>query len=250
MTLEEMLDHLGSHILDDRTELLDGAPDSMFSDEVLVRYLNSAQELFCRKAWPIVDQTTAACCEVTLVTDQTDYSVHRSVIRVLSAVPQDSDIPLLQLNWNLMSNQPTPGFPDFLENRFAYTYPSGRPAYFSLDQATRTLRVRPKPSAEQVAAIVKLKLRVARMPITPLSVATPLSSPEIPDEFHLDLCNYAGGRALVQANLDAGDVKRGRDLIAEFMANIRSAKVEKAIAQTGPGRWIFGGWAQHNDGLK
>lgn len=250
MTLEELLDHISGNVLDDRSDLVSGAPDELFSEATLVRYLNEGQRQFCRKAWPIIDDETASCCEIDLVAEQATYPLHSSVVRVYSVRPNDSDIPLSPLNWALISSQVAPEYPDFLENRFAYSVPSGRPAYYSLDEATRKLRIRPKPSADQVTAIVKLKLRVARMPITLLSVDDPEGVPEIPEDYHMNLCDFAAGSALSQQNIDADAKKDGRDLLAKFYADLRAAKIDQVVAQRNPARFVFGGWAEHTGGLK
>ena len=61
MTLEELLDHIGAHVLGDRAEYASGSPSSpLWPDTVLVRYLNQAQKLFARKTYCILDSDSAA----------------------------------------------------------------------------------------------------------------------------------------------------------------------------------------------
>lgn len=245
MVLEEILDHLASHQLDDRADLVEGPSDSLWSDEVLVRYLNVGQDLFCRKAWAIEDDTTTACCQITLVAGQERYPLHKSVMRVLSVTPADTDIPLSNISFGLIAPQPIYALPDY------YAVPpqpfveqAGRPGWYTTDEATRILRIRPAPDADAVSTIVTLNLRVARLPIVPLNVETPQLSPEIPEEYHLDLCDYAAGRALMQANVDSDAKAEGRAFVGEFMDKLRKAKTDRMIAMMQPGRYIFGSWAQ------
>ena len=94
MTLEELLDHIGTHVLDDRAPRIQGAADSLYPDELIVRYLNEGQRFFCRKAWPIIDSTTPACCEIVPLANTSDYPLHSSVVRVLSVRASDSDVAL------------------------------------------------------------------------------------------------------------------------------------------------------------
>jgi hypothetical protein len=248
VNLQSLLEHLGSHVLDDRATLASGQPDSLWPDSLLTRYLNDGQNIFCRKAWPIIDDTTAACSRITLVLDQSTYALHSSVMRVLSVTPADTDIPLVWLDYSLISPKPSPSFPDYYQVPPApFVEQSGRPGWYSTDEATRVLRVRATPDATAVADIVTLNLRVARLPITPLSVSTPGGSPEIPEEYHLDLCDYAAGRALSQANVDSGDVRaEGRGMIQDFYAKLRAAKNDRLIAQMAPGQYLFSGGVRTN----
>lgn len=245
MTLEEILDHLSSNVLDDRAALVEGPPDSLWTDETIVRYLNEGQRIFCRKAWPIVDDTTAACCQIPLVVDTSKYALHASVLRVLSVTPEDTEIPLEWINYQLISPQPFNTLPDYYAvPPLAFVEQSGRPGWYSTDEATRILRIRPAPNDDSVTSIVNLNLRVARLPIVPLSVATPQLSPEIPDEYHLDLADYAAGRCLMQANVDSDSKDEGRKFVDGFFQKLRAAKNDRLIAQMAPGRYIFGGWSR------
>lgn len=242
MTLEELLDHLATNELDDRAELVNGPSDSLWSDEVLVRYLNAGQELFCRKAWAIEDDTTQACCEITLLAGIDKYPLHKSVMRVLSVTPADTSIPLVSLDFSLISPQPVTSLPDFYQTPpQPFIYQPGRPGWYSTDEATRVLRLRPAPDADAVTAIGTLNLRVARLPVVPLDVATPSGTPEIPEEYHLELCSYAAGRALSQANVDSLDAQaQGKQMVSDFETKIRKAKNDRLIAMMQPGRYLPG----------
>lgn len=245
MRLEEILDHLASNVLDDRSNLVAGPPDSLWSDELLVRYLNEGQMIFCRKAWPIIDNTTAQCCQVALTANINTYPLDPSVMRVLSVVPNDTNIPLSWLNYDLIAPRPISSLPDYYDSApIAMVEQAGRPGWYTTDDATRVLRIRPAPDAANVASIVRLNLRVARLPIVPLSVESPQLSPEIPEEYHLDLADYAAGRALMQANVDSDAKDEGRKFVEGFMQKLRAARNDRLIAQNAPGRYIFGGWAR------
>lgn len=243
MKLSELLDHVSKHILDDRTSMLNGSPDSVWSDEALVRYFRAAEEIFCRKAWVLKDSTTAACCSITLVAAQKDYALHSSVLRVLSVTPDDTDLDLVRASYDTMrprmNDHPVDGF----DVNVTYIDAPGRPMWFSTDSAVRTLRLRPAPSAAEVALIGTLNLRVARMPITALSVDRLDSEPEIPDEYHMDLCNYAAGMALSHPNVDGQGRREAKDYLNMFFASLRSARGDMHVAEAAPPQFRFGGWA-------
>lgn len=244
MTLEELLDHLAV-ALDDDAELVQGPPDEQWAQPTLVRYLNDAQNIFCRKAWPIIDDSTVACCSIALVVNDNTYSLHKSVMRVLSVTPADSQVPLVWLNFNQIAQTPYVSFPDYYAiGPLPFTETTGRPGWYTTDNATKILRVRQTPNAQAVSDIVTLNLRIARLPLVALSVALPENEPEIPEEYHLDLCDYAAGRALMQANVDSDAYAQGKDLVASFYAKLRAARNDRLIAQNAPGSYLFGAWAR------
>lgn len=242
MTLEELLDITASNFLDDRAELVEGPPDELWDDFLITRYLQAGQEIFCRKAWPIVDDTTAACCSITLLLDTKFYPLHKSVVRVLSVTPADTDIPLVNIDFNLISPQPFLLLPDYYQVApLAFIEQSGRPGWYSVDNATRILRLRPAPDAKAISDIGTLKLRVARLPIVSLNIKTPQVGPEIPDEFHLDLCSYAAGRCLMQANVDSDVKDEGRKFIDDFYIKLKAARNDRLVAQFAPGMFLPSG---------
>lgn len=242
MKLSELIAHVAQNVLDDRTAMLNGSPDSLWSNTVLARYFRRAEDEFARRTHCIIDDTTAACCSVALVTSQSRYALHASVLRVLSVTPADTDLDLVRHSYDSMRPRfdTTPGYFDV--NR-VYTDSPGRPLWYSTDSATKILKIRPAPAADDVSDIVTLNLRVVRRPITALSADTPNSEPEIPEEYHLDLCDYVAYRALSQPNVDSDGKKEAGAYLKEFERSIRKAKADKLVAEAAPVQWQFGGWA-------
>jgi hypothetical protein len=247
VTLEEILDHLAHNVLDDRADLVSGPPDSLWSDETLVRYLNKGVELFCRKAWAIEDDdigtdlVPSPCCVIPLQENINRYALHKSVLRVLSCTPADTDIPLLWISFDLIVPRPQVTLPDY------YVLPpvpmveaATRPGWYSTDNATRILRIRPAPDAANTASIKQLNLRVARLPLVPLTVEDTQAEPAIPEEYHLDLCNYAAGMALMQANVDSEAKDEGAKWVQKYLDDLRSARNDRLKAQMAPGIYVHG----------
>lgn len=243
MKLSELLDHVSVHVLDDRTAMLNGSPDALWSDEVLTRYFRTAEDIFCRKAWVLKDNVTASCCSITLVANQKDYPLHSSVLRVLSAKPNDSDIDLIPMTYDGMRPRLTPTGPDHFDVNVSYVDTPGRPYWFATDIATRILRVRPTPDTAAVTAIGTLNLRVARLPLVALAHTLPDNEPEIPDEYHLDLCDYVAGKALSHPNADGEAASAAKDYLKMFFASVRSARGDIHVAEAAQPNWYFGGWA-------
>lgn len=242
MKLSELISHVAKNVLDDRTAMLNGSPDSLWSNEVLARYFRRAEDEFARRTHCIEDDETAACCEITLVAEQNRYALHASVLRVLSVTPADTEIDLARFDYDSMRPRfdVTPGHFDV---NLTYTDSPGRPLWFSTDRATKILQIRPAPRAADVTDIVTLNLRVARRPITALTSENLDAEPEIPEEYHLDLCDYVAYRALMQPNVDNDAKREARNFKAEFEASIRKAKADRLVAQAAPPQWRFGGWA-------
>ena len=249
MTRSELLDHLWKHVLDDKTDMLEGAPDSVWTPELLTRYLTHAERLYCRQAWALADDTTAAVCQVPLVLDTAKYTLHSSIVRVLSVTPNDSQVDLSNASYDNIRPRASPVSNEPWGVSTVYNEASGRPRQWSTDRPVGTLRIRPAPSAAEVAAIVRLNLRVIRLPLTTLdpSEAESDPSPEIPEQYHLDLVDYAAGRALTQSNVDRKAHADGKDFLKTFYANVRLAKQETDAAARAPAVFQFGGWGRGGD---
>ena len=242
MKLSELLDHVAVHVLDDRTAMLNGSPDELWSQEALVRYFREAENLYCRKARVLKDSESTACCEITLVANQKDYDLHTSVLGVLSVTPADNDLDLIRFSYDAMR----PRFdvtPDHFDVNITYTDTPGRPLWYATDIATRVMRLRPTPDADAVSTIDTLNLRVVRMPLVPLSLATPDAEPEIPGEYHLSLCDYVAFRALSNPTVDDDGKKEARTFKKLFDEALRSARGETITSEAAPVQWRFGGWA-------
>jgi hypothetical protein len=243
MKLSELLDHVAVHVLDDRTAMLNGSPDTLWSHEVLCRYFRRAEEEFCRKAWVLKDSATAACCEVALVAEVKDYALHSSVLRVLSATPADSDIDLVRVDYGTLRPRYSALPGEAFDVNVQYLDAPGRPRWYATDVATKMIRVRPAPRAEDVTDIGELVLRVARLPINPLTASDLDADPEIPAEYHMDLCDYVAFRALSHPNVDAEGKREAKEFSKAFYAAVRDAKADVHTAEHAVPSWNFGGWA-------
>lgn len=232
-----MLAYTAKEYLDDRTDLLDGEPDELWSDETLVRYFNEAERRLCRRAWAIIDIGHAAAGTVVLATGKATYKLHKSILAVLAATPTDEDIPLAHRTDAQLTSQRPPDLDYWDVNRSSVLTP-GRPLAISTDAGTRLLRVSPTPSSVENG--LKVFLKVARMPVCPLTVDKMDAEPEVDEQWHLDaLCKYAAGKALTHPNIDASAKAEGRVLLAEVEATIREARQERERFMAAPPRYLF-----------
>lgn len=241
MKLSELLEHVGSVYLDDRTQLESGDPDSLWSDAMIVRYLNEAQRILARRAWCIIEYGVAPAGIITLATDKVLYPLHKSVLRVFDATPSTQDAPLGRTEDILLRDPTPPGSDAFDQGEAASlqgidTTTTGATVAFATDAGTRMLRVYPTPSSTENGVVVSLK--VARMPINWLNATKPEESPEVPEETHLAMCDYAAARCLLMPNED-GFKPEGRELLKDFYRQVLEARQDRQRAERGSDRWAF-----------
>jgi hypothetical protein len=233
--------------LDDQSSLVTGDPDKLWSQERILRRLIAAQRIWARETWTITDDATAAVVQIALVAGQADYALHASVLGVLSARLSDTDRPLRRRSWNQIYG-PTPPELDHWDTNSPLQMHAGRPQLFATDTATSKITFWRKPDAATIALAPTVLLRVARLPLNPLTLSTD-SSPEIPEQYHIDLCDYVTGWLLKNtANNDTGEAQGearriGRSMLDDFDNSIRRAQnAVKRINSPTPA-FRLGAWA-------
>lgn len=245
MNLGELLDELRNNILHDRSDRVSGSSDYLWTDATLTRYINEAQRRFARKGLILRDGKTAEVTEVTLVADQIEYGLHQSVLAVVSAklVGDVGDLTRVGHSDLSVYHQADTYFFDPAQ---LSTMPPGKPLAFTTDEyigpddndslGAATLRVYPAPTAAYAGQ--KIKLRVVRLPIDPLTSASQV--PEIPEDHHLEMLDWAAYLALRIVDHDAGNPGRANDFRTSFedhVMNARKAAMRKMFA---PAAWGFG----------
>lgn len=236
MTLEELLETTAKEFLDDRSELLDGDNDDLWSDALLVKFLNEGQRLLCRSAWVLVDTGNAKAGIITLVEGKTTYPLHKSVLRVIHATVSGEEAALTRYHEAAFTDPPSQYLEDFDIDRASVSTP-GAPTAIATDAGTRKLRVYPPPAAAQTGT--QLLLKVARMPVCLLSLDTPTESPEVPEEYHLALCEYAAGRCLTLPNVSSAGKADGKLMLASFKQVVSDARRDRQRADRAPARFRY-----------
>ena len=105
------------------------------------------------------------------------------------------------------------------------------------------LKVHPAPTATEAGDIIYL--RVIRMPIERLSKARQKVAPEVPEEHHLELLDWAAYLALRVQDQDAGNRSAASDFETRFLATVRKAQRTQMRKLFSPQGWGFGrgGWS-------
>jgi len=236
MNLAELLSYTADQYLSDRTNLVAGDPDSLWSDEFLVRQFNEAQRILARRAWVILDEGVAPFGLITLATGKAVYNLDKCILRVLLATPTDQDWPL----WNtsdkvLRAPRPWTDLPFDINN---LTVPApGRPIAYSTDAGWRQMRVFRTPSSIENGLVINLK--VARLPFEWLAAGNTDAVPEVPEDYHYILATFAAGKALTLPLVDGQQRAEGRALLAEFDAFVKEARQDRQRMFMEPATWGF-----------
>lgn len=247
MKLSDLLSELRENILHDRSDRVSGSTDYLWSDETLVRYINEAQNRFARKGLVLRDGTTPEVCEVTLATNTDTYTLHPSVLAVISVRHEDDTYDMVRTGHSTLGMYQTPDTPYWDPSTYT-ALPPGKPLVWNTDEqvladdydslSTVQLRIYPKPSSSYNSD--KLKLRVVRMPLEQL-VATRLSAvPEIPSAHHIEMLDWAAYLALRVADIDAGAPVRASEFRETFEQHVRQARREAMRKMFAPQPWGFG----------
>lgn len=248
MLLQDLLSELRLNLLHDRSDRIDGsADDTLWSDDTLIRYIDEAQRKLAREGLVIRDGSTAEVTRVTLVAGQAQYTLHSSVLAVISAKYDTDQRDLVRVgHWFLAGNR----MPDpmvFDVNQVSVLTP-GRPIAYSTDEevvnddsdsaGVSVLRVFPTPTSDEAGKIIYM--RVIRLPIERLSKKRLKLAPEVPEENHLEMLDWAAYLALRIQDQDAGNRAAAGDFEARFNALLKRAQrnaMRKLFAPTG---WGFG----------
>jgi hypothetical protein len=243
MKLREMLALIGGPtFLDDRAERLSGSSDELYDDETITLHLNEGQRQLCMEAWVLEDTSTAEVCQIALEQDQTDYTLHDSILGVKYVRLSDSEVDLIRVGYNdnrLHSIRPL-NEPDFWDVNIPLIEDSGRPTRWSADIGTRTIRVRAKPDAD--SALLIASLAVVRTPIVDLTTASLEDSPEVHLNYHMLLCKYAAGCCASGGDVDSGLAAKGSRWLKEWAAGLDQARRMRQRLQTSQPQVRFGGW--------
>jgi len=250
MTAQELLDELSGGILRDRSSQIGGPDDSLWSDESLLRYINEAETRLTTIGLVLHDATTTAVTQVPLSEGVAQYTLHPSIIAVISARYSGDPFDLSRAGHDALFAFSRPDTA-FFDPAVAPNLPPGKPLAWTTDEqldaksgisGVVSLRVYPTPSANYLGP---LQLRVIRRPLKPLSLDEPDRGPEVPEQYHLGLLDWAAYRALRNIDTDVAEMSKAdrfRQTFDEMVSLARRDTLRKLFA---PARYSFGlaGWS-------
>lgn len=247
MNLGDLLTLLRESILNDRTDRESGSSDYLWTDKTLVTYINEAQRKFAVGSFILRDATTDECCKIVLKAGQTIYPVHKAVLSVMSARSLARECDLTRVGHTLFSayRGPTERWVD--PAGFTPLQP-GETLAFSTDEAVNdidgdsfqqiSLRVYPAPTAAMEGNVIRL--RVVRKPIETFSPTALGAIPEIPEDHHIEMLDWAAYLALRIVDDDAGSPKRANDFAGTFLQAVKDARNLAMRKMFAPAGWGFG----------
>jgi hypothetical protein len=252
MKLGDLLSELRLNILNDRSDLVDGDSDYLWTDETLVRYINEAQRRFATRSLIIRDATTPEVVDVVLQTGVSEYQLNAAVLAVISAKLEGEQTDLARTGHSILNRSTQPADVNW-DMALSSNVQPGKPAAIATDEqvveddagtlSAVTLRVFPAPSSTYNGQ--KIKLRVCRKPINELVLTNLEAVPEVPEDHHLDMLDWAAYLALRIVDQDSGNRTRSNDFAVSFEGHVQQARTMVMRKLFAPMPWGFGrnGWA-------
>lgn len=194
MTGQELLDYIRADIL------RDVATPYLWSDALILRYLSEAESTFARKTYALLDDSQT----ITTVIGQATYALPTGTVFVASAALSTAASDLLNYTRKRIPN-----------NLLTST---GTPYVFISDESGRNIRLYPVPDA-----VVTINLRTARLPAS--TIAT-YASPEISEEYHLDLAEYVAWRCLQANDVDGTSLGASERHKGDWLRRLEEGKRE------------------------
>lgn len=211
MNLSELIGHLRCSVL------RDDAKPYLWQDTELLRFINQAQNEFCRRTLCLIDDSSSFASFQT-VSGQASYSLDDRIIFVGELGIETDDG-----NGNLSYHE----LVDRTRHQLRNSYSQGRPYGFNLQVATNKIRFYPVPDA-----VYQIRMVVGRLPLRDLQNGKDV--PEIPERYHLTLCDYAASLALMNNDPERAQMQAMRDFRGSWDLHVRDAKREFTNLRSGP----------------
>lgn len=213
MKLEELVDYVRSQLLRDAHE------PYLWDTQFIVAQLREAEIIFARRTHCLTSDSEDFC-ELELEPGKTRYKLDSRIIYVQDIMDADGN----QLLPRSRAKLPKSIHP-------------GQPRFFTTDAGHRVLRVHPAP--KDPTTII---LNVAHKPVYPLSMNIPQRPPEIPEEYHLALTNYAAYKAILTNGPEGADTMAADPFRLLWEESLRDGKREAYELRGRPGAAAINNW--------
>lgn len=228
MDLGELLEELRENILRDTSDEVGPRSDiELLSDRTLVRYIQDGVVKFAVATLCIRDETTPEVTRIILREGEDTYPLDPRVVALFGA----------RVGNTHLRRTTYPGLLRHSDVSLATSIETwGRantaaPAVFYTDRESGKVGVYPRPNAELEGA--ELILRVARKPLAPLVPTRLKDVPEVPEEYHLDVLEWAAWRALRNHDADIESVSKASSHKRRFEETVGelSRQAKRLLAQ-------------------
>lgn len=181
--------------------LRDVAQPSLWSDSQIVALLNEAEILFARHTH-MLRSTDPAVAEIETEQGKGVYKLHPAVIHVVD-IWNDDGYSLRSVNRKKLSR----------------AFSNGKPSMYTADSGSSAIRLSPVPDDAYT-----LTLLVAHKPTRAMNRARDV--PQIPEEYHRDLCLYVAYRAILHNGPEGSDTTSAEEFRAAWKTRLRDVKRE------------------------
>ena len=250
MNLGELLDELRNGVLRDKSDQVAGsASDQLWTDRDLVRYIAKAQDKFASLTECLRDNVTPEVCQLTVVPGTILYPLHPKIIAVMSVrYPGDkADLPRAG---HEVFNTYQPPDRMYFDMSSLTTLNPGKPLAWATDEGMaiddegsyNAMQMRFYPDVGPGYGAT-LALRVVRLPFQHLSVDNLWMRLEIPEQYHMDILDWAGYLALRGPDLDVAGgegFNRAMSLRGSFLSMVEDCKRDMKRRMFAPMTWGFG----------
>lgn len=211
MTLFDLVKHLRESILDDTggvgVNWEDVTEDDIdnyqlrWSNEELSRFIAEAQRKAARNAL-MIRKSEETDFDIAVVAGTAQYIYNSKIVRIKS-VESDSNGKHLR-----------PAEYEQIEGIRNWRTKEGTPEYFIVDRNAKTIRLYPKPTEDDT-----LYLTYNRLPLVDPTWDLPDAELELPEEYQLDMLDYAAHMAYMKDEANSLDAQRAITFLQKFTAN-------------------------------
>lgn len=211
MTVEELLLHTRARYLRDEE-----AP-FLWSAAELLLYLNEAENIFARRTHVLSDDDSDFTT-ITTVAGQSRYALDPRIIYVSEAY-NDTGFRIKNATRNRMPRTPY----------------EDKPRMYTLDAKVSSIRFGPTPDAAY-----DIDLVVARKPLQ--AMVDKYDEPEIPEEYHLALCDYVAYKALRNNDTEASNTTAAENFRADWEKTLTEVKRDVYHLRAGNSPRVVNNW--------
>lgn len=207
-----------------REEMNDVERPYLWSDNLLYRYLNDAQEMFCRLTEGIEDSSTPEICRLSVVAGTDWYPISRKILKVREAINVATGRPVGIVNMEKAS-----------EKGVLFNGNPGPLKLFVTGLEKHKLRAWPMPNQPET-----IELRVFRLPLVTITDDGDQEL-EIDEQHHLSLLLWVKHRAYGKEDAETFDRRKSDEFERRFYAYCAEAMKEQERARRNNGTVLYGG---------
>lgn len=222
MNLRDMVDELRRNILRDTSTAVTAPTEGqvLWDNTTLVRYIDEAYFKFARETWCLRDDSTAAITQITLEVGVDSYALDPRVLSVTSVRRSDGKPLTRSKNPSLFFDAPNSA----RATTGTLPWVAGEPLLYATDLATKRLMIRNVPSSDYDGEV--LYLRVSRKPLEHLTEEDLDAEPEVDEDFHMDLLEWAAYRAYRNHDTDGENFIKADRHRTQYERAVAKAKAD------------------------